>query len=28
MVPDVAITTCDSCCKFFLQDEYDYVYME
>lgn len=28
MVPDVAITNCDKCCKFFLQDEYEFAYME
>ena len=28
MVPDVAITLCDKCCKFFLQDEYEFAYME
>lgn len=28
MVPDVAITLCDRCCQFFLQDEYEFAYME
>jgi len=28
MVPDVAITLCEKCCKFFLQDEYEFAYME
>lgn len=28
MVPDVAITLCERCCKFFMQDEYEFAYME
>lgn len=28
MVPDVSITMCDRCCKFFLQDEYEFAYIE
>jgi len=28
MVPDVAIAKCDKCCKFFIQDEYEFAYME
>jgi intraflagellar transport protein 122 len=28
MVPDVAITLCENCNKFFLQDEYEFFYME
>lgn len=28
MVPDVAITLCERCCKFFLQDEYEFSYIE
>jgi hypothetical protein len=28
MVPDVAITNCDKCCKVFLPDEYEFAYME
>ena len=28
MVPDVAITLCEKCCKFFLQDEYEFAYIE
>jgi intraflagellar transport protein 122 len=28
MLPDVAITLCDKCCKFFLQDEYEFAYIE
>ena len=28
MVPDVAITMCDNCCHFFIQDEYEFAYME
>ena len=28
MVPDVAVTLCDKCCKFFLQDEYEFAYIE
>ena len=28
MVPDVSITMCECCCKFFLQDEYEFAYME
>ena len=28
MVPDVAITKCEQCQKFFIQDEYEFAYME
>ena len=28
MVPDVSITMCESCCKCFLQDEYEFAYIE
>ena len=28
MIPDVAITQCENCSKFFLQDEYEFAYME
>ena len=28
MVPDVSITMCEQCCKFFLQDEYEFAYIE
>jgi intraflagellar transport protein 122 len=28
MVPDVPITMCEHCCKFFLQDEYEFAYIE
>ena len=28
MVPDVAITKCENCCRFFIQDEYEFTYME
>lgn len=28
MVPDVSITLCEQCCKFFLQDEYEFSYIE
>lgn len=28
MVPDVAINMCDNCCRFFIQDEYEFAYME
>ena len=28
MVPDVAITMCENCCRFFIQDEYEFAYME
>lgn len=28
MVPDVSITLCEQCCKFFLQDEYEFAYIE
>lgn len=28
MVPDVAIIMCDNCYKFFLQDEYEFAYLE
>lgn len=28
MVPDVSITKCECCCKFFLQDEYEFAYIE
>ena len=28
MVPDVAITKCDNCQKLFIQDEYEFAYME
>ena len=28
MVPDVAITKCEQCNKFFIQDEYEFAYME
>merc|ERR1712146_659231 len=28
MVPDVSITCCERCCKFFLQDEYEFAYIE
>lgn len=28
MVPDVSITLCECCCKFFLQDEYEFAYIE
>mmetsp|Transcript_39028 Transcript_39028/g.59440 ORF Transcript_39028/g.59440 Transcript_39028/m.59440 type:complete len:188 (+) Transcript_39028:3176-3739(+) len=28
MVPDVSITMCENCCKFFLQDEYEFSYIE
>ena len=28
MVPDVSITICDKCCKFFMQDEYEFAYIE
>jgi hypothetical protein len=27
MVPDVSITCCERCCKFFLQDEYEFAYV-
>jgi len=28
MVPDMAITSCERCCKFFIQDEYEFAYLE
>lgn len=28
MIPDVPITMCDNCCKFFIQDDYEYAYVE
>lgn len=28
MVPDVAITMCENCCQFFLQDEFEFAYLE
>lgn len=28
MVPDVSITMCENCCNFFLQDEYEFAYIE
>ena len=28
MVPDVAITMCENCCRFFIEDEYEFAYME
>jgi intraflagellar transport protein 122 len=28
MVPDVSITMCENCCHFFLQDEYEFSYIE
>ena len=28
IVPDVAISMCENCCKFFIQDEYEFAYME
>ena len=28
MVPDVAITMCENCSRFFIQDEYEFAYME
>ena len=28
MVPDVAITMCENCCKFFILDEYEFAYIE
>ena len=28
MLPDVSITMCECCCKFFIQDEYDFAYIE
>lgn len=28
IVPDVAIFMCENCCKFFIQDEYEFAYME
>ena len=28
IVADVAINMCENCCKFFIQDEYDFAYME
>jgi len=28
IVPDVAINMCENCCKFFIQDEYEFAYME
>lgn len=28
MVPDVSITMCECCCKCFLQDEYEFAYIE
>lgn len=28
MVPDVSVTMCERCCKFFLQDEYEFAYIE
>lgn len=28
MVPDVAITMCEHCTRFFIQDEYEFAYME
>ena len=28
MVPEVPITMCEQCCKFFLQDEYEFAYIE
>lgn len=28
MVPDVAINMCENCCRFFIQDEYEFAYME
>lgn len=27
-IPDVPITMCDNCCKFFIQDDYEYKYVE
>lgn len=28
LVPDFAIQMCENCCKFFVQDEYEFKYME
>ena len=28
MVPDVPITMCECCCKFFIQDAYEFAYVE
>ena len=28
MSPEIAIFNCDNCCKFFIQDEYEFAYME
>mmetsp|Transcript_17875 Transcript_17875/g.30373 ORF Transcript_17875/g.30373 Transcript_17875/m.30373 type:complete len:257 (-) Transcript_17875:23-793(-) len=28
MLPDVSITMCECCCKFFIQDEYEFAYIE
>lgn len=28
MIPDVPITMCENCCKFFIQDDYEYSYVE
>lgn len=28
MMPDIAITSCEKCQKFFLQDEYEFAYLE
>lgn len=28
VVPDVPITMCENCCKFFIQDDYEYSYVE
>ena len=28
MSPDVAINKCENCQKFFIQDEYEFAYME
>jgi len=28
MSPEVAITKCENCNKFFIQDEYEFAYME
>ena len=28
IAPDVAISMCENCCKFFIQDEYEFAYME
>lgn len=28
MSPEIAIMKCENCCKFFIQDEYEFAYME